>query len=458
MSQPPSEDHLRLVLEAARIGSWEWDAEAGLLTADAVYQSLFGLPAQKEPRPVEDYWAQMVPEETAAAIEIATAALKHGAEYQMERRVIRPDGEVVWIHSRGRAKPDDPTRMIGVSFDITDRKRAEAALRESDERFQQFAKYSTEVLSLIDVETSQHIFISSAYERVWGVAPEAVWGLSHWLETIHPDDRERTAAGLNGVFHGEAVVLEYRILRPDGAVRWVRDTFFPISDGHGRVRRVGGIAQDITISSGSLVYVIDADDGSREPLRLLLQGAGYDVRVFASAQAFLQMARALIAGCVVLDIRAAEAGGLAVPQELKARRIHLPVIVLGMLDGDVGLAVRAMKAGAADVLPIPYDRETLLLAVASALAGIREGAERDRAAMVARARIAHLTVRERQVLDGMLAGGTNKSMGRDLRLSPRTVEIHRAHLMERLGAKTLPEAVLMAAAAGVRLPYPIEWV
>ena len=109
-----------------------------------------------------------------------------------------------------------------------------------------------------------------------------------------------------------------------------------------------------------------------------------------------------------------------------------------------------MKAGAVDYLELPHEPEQLLGAVASALADIREAAEQDRAAALAKARVAGMPPREREVLDGLLAGGTNKTIARDLKISPRTVEFHRAHIMERLGARTLPEAVLIAAAAGLR--------
>jgi FixJ family two-component response regulator len=112
-----------------------------------------------------------------------------------------------------------------------------------------------------------------------------------------------------------------------------------------------------------------------------------------------------------------------------------------------------MKAGAVDWLETPYQNDALLMAVSSALADIRRTAERSRDAEFARARIAGMSARERQVLEGLLAGGTNKVIGRELGISPRTVELHRASVMERLGVSTLPEAVLMAAAAGVR-PTP----
>jgi FixJ family two-component response regulator len=251
---------------------------------------------------------------------------------------------------------------------------------------------------------------------------------------------------------GETVAQEYRIIRPDGTVRWLQDALFPIRDEQGRVWRVGGIAQDVTRHEGSLVYIVDGGEASRQELSLLLQGSGYQVKVFTSVRAFLEMVPVLLAGCVLLDVSAPEAGGLTVPKELKARRIELPVIVMDECYGDVEPAVRAMKARAVDFLEMPPELKALLAAIASALAGIRGEAGDTQAAARAEARIADLSARERQVLDGLLAGGTNKTIGKALGISPRTVEVHRAHVMERLGARTLPEAVLVAAAAGLRPP------
>jgi FixJ family two-component response regulator len=136
--------------------------------------------------------------------------------------------------------------------------------------------------------------------------------------------------------------------------------------------------------------------------------------------------------------------------ELRAREIRLPVIVLGSVDVDVGLGVRAMKAGASDFLKDPYERSTLLTAIASAFAELRQAGESDSVVQLAKVRVSGMSLRERQVLERMLRGGTNKSIARELGISPRTVEIHRARVMERLGAKTLSEAILLASSAGVR--------
>jgi FixJ family two-component response regulator len=115
--------------------------------------------------------------------------------------------------------------------------------------------------------------------------------------------------------------------------------------------------------------------------------------------------------------------------------------------------VRAMKAGAVDFLPVPCEHGDLLTAIATELADIREVTAPDREAELARASVAAMSLREREVLDGMLGGGTSKVIAKELGISPRTVEMHRAHVMERLGARTLSELVLLATAAGLRPSY-----
>jgi PAS domain S-box-containing protein len=358
-------------------------------------------------------------------------------------------------HTQPRRWRDDEVTLTQEvaerTWNAVGRARAEAALKESEERFRQFAEHSTTVLWILDAETRQIEYVSPAYEVVWGEPAGAVLGgLEHWLETIHPDDRDRASKAIERVLQGEEDTQEYHIIRTDGGVRWIRDTFFPIQDEHGRVRRVGGIAQDITQHDGAMVYIVDGNDASRRNLSILLQGAGYEVKDFSSAQALLEVAPVLMPGCVVVDTRAPEAGGLIIPKELKARRVGLPVIVIGEAWGNVAVGVQAMKAGAVDFLSAPCAPEQLLDALAAAQANIREKAERSHEVERATAAIATLSAREREVLDGLLAGGSNKAIARDLDISPRTVEAHRARIIERLGAQSLPELVQIAIAAGLQ--------
>lgn len=330
------------------------------------------------------------------------------------------------------------------------RARAEAALRNSEQLFRQFAEHATDVLWVVDANTRGFEYVSPAYERVWGRPLETIKNRVQWEESVHPDDRERATQVFRGALEGETIAHEYRIVRPDGSMRYIHATVFPILDEREAIQRIGGIARDVTQHDGSMVYIVDGKDSSRQELSLTLQEAGYQVKAFASAQAFLDVAPVLVPGCVLLDTRVPEAGGLTIPKELRARRAGLPVVVLGEAHGIISVGVEAMKAGAVDFLETSCRPEQLLEAVASALASIRDVAERDQTAEHIRAQVAMLSVREREVLDRLLAGGTNKTIARDLGISPRTVEAHRARIMERLEAHNLPELVRMVLAAGLQ--------
>ncbi|MGY2049361.1 PAS domain S-box protein [Methylobacterium sp. JK268] len=348
-----------------------------------------------------------------------------------------------------RERDGNIRQAIMVVKNVDREMRAEAALRESEERFRRFAEHSANVLWLADLESGRVDYLSPAFAQVWGMPAEQMSDVASWLASIHPEDRDGAARALERVGGGETLVLEYRILRPsDRAVRCIRDTFFPIPGTDGHIQFVGGIAQDVTADTGLRAYVVATGEDARHGLAGVLQTAGYEVQAFASGQALLTMAGSLMPGCVVIDLE--EADGLVVASALKAARTHLPVVAIGASGSDVGFAVRAMKAGAVDFLETPWSAEALVFAVRSAQAEIRDMAERTREHDESHDRIAALSARERAVLEGLLAGGTNKTIARTLGLSPRTVEIHRARVMEALGARTLPEAVLIATAAGVR--------
>lgn len=191
------------------------------------------------------------------------------------------------------------------------------------------------------------------------------------------------------------------------------------------------------------VHVIDDDEAVRHSLGFLFESAGLAVRSHASAEAFLAIAPRLTAGCVLTDVRMPGMDGLTLQRKLAELGVCLPVIVMTG-HGDVPIAVQALKAGALDFIEKPFDDETLLAAVQAALDTDR----RTRARQVERdaiaARLASLTPRERQVLDGLVAGQPNKAIAHDLGASPRTIEVHRARVMEKMGARSLSELVRMA--------------
>ncbi|MBV8589763.1 MAG: response regulator [Acetobacteraceae bacterium] len=200
------------------------------------------------------------------------------------------------------------------------------------------------------------------------------------------------------------------------------------------------------------VYLVDDDDAVRDSVSLLLEARGYDVRGFASAVEFLAAAPSLPIGCVVVDIRMPEMDGLELQQRLIARKLDFPLIVMTG-HGDVPLAVRAMKAGAVDFIEKPFASEAILSGLDAACRRLTALDAEDPMKAAAASKLALLSPRERQVLEGLLAGLPNKSIAYDLEISPRTVEIHRARVMDKMGVRSLSELVRLALAAGVR-PSP----
>ncbi len=224
-----------------------------------------------------------------------------------------PDGLECW--TRVRAAPfhnvdHEINGAILVVQDIDREKRAELALRESEERFRRFAEHSANVLWLADLESGRLDYLSPAFAQVWGMLPEDMPDIASWLASVHPEDRDGAARALERVGCGETFVLEYRIVRAsDHAVRRIHDTFFPIPGEDGLIRSAGGIAQDITTDTGLRAYVIAAEDDARRSFVGALQAVGYEVQAFASAQAFLKVAGSLMPGCVVLDLAGARRPG-----------------------------------------------------------------------------------------------------------------------------------------------------
>jgi two-component system response regulator FixJ len=196
------------------------------------------------------------------------------------------------------------------------------------------------------------------------------------------------------------------------------------------------------------VYIVDDDDAVRDSLSVLLQASGYRVRSFGLAREFLDAAPNLPFGCLIVDIRMPEMDGLELQSSLNERSWRFPMIVVTG-HGDVPLAVRAMKAGALDFIEKPFASQAILASVDVALARLDRGGERDPAATAAAAKLDLLSPREREVLEGLLAGLPNKSIAYDLAISPRTVEIHRARVMDKMGARSLSELIQLALAAGM---------
>jgi two-component system, LuxR family, response regulator FixJ len=194
--------------------------------------------------------------------------------------------------------------------------------------------------------------------------------------------------------------------------------------------------------------VIDDDEAVRESIEFLLRSARLTVKTYESAAAFLAVVPTINSGCVITDVRMPGISGIDLLRRLKELQIRLPVIVITG-HGDVPLAVEAMKSGAVDFLEKPFEDDVLLNSVRTALHRSEASAQQETERAEIRARIATLTNREHEVLEGLVAGHPNKIIAFDLSISPRTVEIYRANVMTKMKAGSLSELVRMALAVGV---------
>jgi PAS domain S-box-containing protein len=449
-----SEERLRAASDLVGLAIYSWDPMTGALDWDDRLRAMWGLPLGAEVD-LDVYESGIHPDDLASVRRAIAACIDPAGDgrYAIEYRVIgRDDGIVRHIATSGQTRfaLGRAVSFIGAAIDVTAQRRNEAAVRASEAQFQSFAEHSSNLIWIVDLVAGAIVYRSAAYERIWGVpceqAPDA---LTEWIKDVHADDRQQVEHALASVGAGEVVQFEYRIVRPsDGAIRWLRDTSFPIPHDSGTVTRIGGITEDLTQEDVRQVYIVCGKAAEGRRLAALVRGLGYRARTFESASAILDLAPILAPGCVLVDLRKSRDDGLLVPREFKARSVALPTICLDAPGGDVAAAVAAMKAGAIDYVIVQDEaslRAKLTTAMADCHGAVRPTSRNENAG----ARLARLTPREREVLVGLVEGGTNKSIAKKLGLSPRTVELHRAQVMNRLNANNLTELLQLALAAGV---------
>ena len=195
------------------------------------------------------------------------------------------------------------------------------------------------------------------------------------------------------------------------------------------------------------VYVIDDDEAMRDSLDFLLGAADFDVTLFESAQHFLDALPGVDFGCVVSDVRMPGIDGVELLKRLKADGRPFPVLIMTG-HGDVPLAVEAMKLGAVDFLEKPFEDDRLISMIDTALKQAETGARSEAATVDIAARVESLSPRERQVMEGLVAGLSNKLIAREYDISPRTIEVYRANVMTKMQASSLSELVRLAMRAG----------
>ena len=196
------------------------------------------------------------------------------------------------------------------------------------------------------------------------------------------------------------------------------------------------------------VYVIDDDEAMRDSLNFLLDSAGFSVTLFETAQSFLDVLQGLEFGCVVSDVRMPGIDGIELLKRMKAGHSTFPILIMTG-HGDVPLAVEAMKLGAVDFLEKPFEDDRLIGMIEGAIRQAEPAARSEAVTHDIAARVATLSPRERQVMEGLIAGLSNKLIARDYDISPRTIEVYRANVMTKMQANSLSELVRLAMRAGL---------
>lgn len=355
------------------------------------------------------------------------------------------DGRDHWVSvSAVPLTGPNSTAIVGVVVVVEEaeaKRQVAERLRAKDERFRSFAKYSSNALWIADRIGGRITFLSPAAASIWTdlIEGDAMDALA---DIIHPDDLPRTIDARSEVARGHVQRFDYRIVNADGkVVRHLRETSFPIPDEFGEGHCIGGIVEDV--SPEKQIYFVHNEKG---PIGLLdrISRQAHRIKTFDCQDELMRLADLLTPGCVILDLRGSAADPDAIDALLALRPADLQVVLIGTEQTPVPHVVRAMRAGAIDYLVEPIDDGALEDAIARACCALEPASPVCPVDVAAPSRLRSLPKREREVLEGLVAGGTNKSIARNLGISPRTVEVHRAHLMERLNAHSLSELLQIA--------------
>ena len=275
-----SEERLQLAIYATTLGIFEHNHRTDAVYWSPTMREIVGWSADGSAS-LPAFIALIHPEDRAKIVEAIRLAHDPAGEglYLVEHRIVRRDGGVRWIricartHFEGQGDERRPVRTIGTAADVTEQRQAEERLRESEERFQQLAHHIDGYFGLNAPDDSQFHYVSPGYEKITGRSCASQYQHPEsWTDVIHPDDRARVLAIVGEPLHNEARQVEYRIVRPDGAVRWIRDRAFPVRNAAGTVYRVAGIGEDITAQKQAEETLRETSEFTRQVVHTAQEG------------------------------------------------------------------------------------------------------------------------------------------------------------------------------------------
>lgn len=360
------------------------------------------------------------------------------------------DGGSRWLNVSASPirDPDADGAIIGIVLLFLETQGSSEAVAfagRAARHFRQFAENSSMAIWIADTATREFTYRNPRHLGLIEGAEDDIAALDGWLDHVAEDDRAALRRLYDRVVGGSTEHRDYRLRTgPGGAWRTVRETSFPIRDDAGEIVMIGGMTEPVTRHCDQLVYTVALAAASLPALAALRSRGTLRVKPFETLAEFLDAARFLAPGCVVIDMSCAPDAAEHLDRALADHAGDLPIVIIGEPGTPARAAVAAMRAGAADYLIAPASDDDLAQALLRAAARIR--APEAASSADGDARAVRLSPREREVLTGLKQGGTNKSIARDLGISPRTVELHRSHLMERMNARSLAELVQAAHA------------
>lgn len=316
-------------------------------------------------------------------------------------------------------------------------------------RFRSFAEHSSDAILMADLSAGTIDYLSPAAQRLWSDRPP-IATIADWEASIHPDDLDFARDRRELVRQGLHQRFQYRIVGSHGRIaRHVRETSFPMPSHDGAGECIGGIVEDI--SPEIPIYLVKPPGAGHTAVTDGLRSIACRVTTFSSYKELMNVAEVLHPGCVVIDVSKTAPTPEALLRLLSLRPVELQIILVGAQGTQSCDVIDALKAGAADYLIHPFTQDNLANAVdkASQALALSIPPKTD-SGDASRKRLTSLPSREREVFLGLVGGGTNKSIARKLQLSPRTVEVHRAHLMQRLNLRNLTELLHFAHEAGIK--------